>query len=149
MKIRPIRTKADHEAALERIGTLWDAAPASEDADVLEVLSTLVDAYEDANIDIPLPDPIEAILFRLEQREMTRSDLQKILGAGRGRVSEVLNRKRGLSLGMIRKLVEQLNIPAETLIQPTRGGKPRGAKKPIRMRPRHKTLSEIVLEDRG
>ena len=120
MKIRPIRTKKDYRVALEQIESLWDAAPGSEDAGTLEVLSTLVEAYEDARIDIPPPDPIEAILFRLEQKELTRRDLQRILGVGRGRVSEVLNRKRGLSLGMIRKLVDELHIPAETLIQPTR-----------------------------
>ncbi|MFQ5744587.1 MAG: type II toxin-antitoxin system HigA family antitoxin [Acidobacteriota bacterium] len=120
MKVRPIRTKGDYKAALEQIEVLWDPASGSEDADTLEVLSTIVEAYEDEHIDIPPPDPIEAILFRLEQSEMTRRDLQKILGVGRGRVSEVLSRKRGLSLGMIRKLVVKLNIPAETLIQPTR-----------------------------
>lgn len=118
MKIRPIKTDEDHRAALERIETLWDAQDHSEEAEELEVLATLVEDFEARIHPIGAPDPIEAILFRLEQTGQSREDLQRILGVGRGRVSEILNRKRGLSLGMIRKLVEALEIPAETLIQP-------------------------------
>ena len=122
MAIRPIRTRRDHRAALGRIEQLWDAPPGSEAADELEVLATLVDAYEQLHDPIPDPDPIEAILFRLEQTGQDRSDLQRILGVGRGRVSEILNGKRGLSLAMIRKLASALGIPAEVLIQPAGQG---------------------------
>lgn len=120
MRIRPIKTEQDYQEAVERIEELWGAPPNSQQAEELEILGTLVDAYEEAHHPIPAPDPIEAILFRLEQTGQDRSDLQRILGVGRGRVSEILNRKRGLSLTMIRKLVEALSIPAEVLIQPTR-----------------------------
>ena len=116
MNIRPIRTEEDYEAALARIEALWDAAPGSEEADELEVLATLVDVYEEEREPIPPPDPVEAILFRLEQSGRTRKDLAEILGVGRGRVSEILNRRRGLSLSMIRKLARSMNIPAEVLI---------------------------------
>ena len=117
MSIRPIKTKADHEAALAKIEQLWDAAPGSADADTLEVLAVLVDAYENEHVDIPPPDPIDAILFRMEQRGIARTDLQEVLGVSRGRLSEVLSGKRSLSKAMIRRLVEQLDIPAEILIQ--------------------------------
>lgn len=119
MRIRPLRTEHDHDAALERIEALWGARPDSAQSEELEVIATLVDAYEQKSVDIGPPDPIEAILFRLEQSGQDRSDLQRILGVGRGRVSEILNRKRGLSLAMIRTLVEALGIAAEVLIQPT------------------------------
>jgi len=117
--IRPVRNDHDHKAALERIEALWDARPGSPESEELEVLATLVDAYEQKSVDIGRPDPIEAILFRLAQTGQDGGDLQSILGVGRGRVSEILNRKRGLSLAMIRTLVEALGIPAEVLIQPT------------------------------
>jgi len=120
MRIRPIKTKADYEAALAQIERLWDAAPGSEDADALEVLAVLVDAYEAEHVDIPPPDPIDAILFRMEQRGMTRAELQQVLGVTRGRLSEVLTGKRELSKAMIRKLVDRLHIPAENLINPAR-----------------------------
>ena len=116
MTIRPIRTPADYEAALARIEALWEATPGSDDADELDVLATLVDRYEQEHEPIPPPDPIEAILFRLEQTGQTRKELADILGVGRGRVSEILSRKRGLSLRMIRRLVHNLHIPAEILI---------------------------------
>lgn len=116
MNIRPIRTAEDYEAALARIEALWEASPGSEKADELEVLATLVDVYEEEHEPIPPPDPVEAILFRLEQSGRTRKDLAEILGVGRGRVSEILNRRRGLSLSMIRKLARSMNIPAEVLI---------------------------------
>jgi HTH-type transcriptional regulator/antitoxin HigA len=117
MNIRPIRTENDYEAALARIETLWDAAPGSaEEADELEVLATLVDVYDEEHEPIPPPDPVEAILFRLEQSGRTRKDLEEILGVERGRVSEILNRRRGLSLSMIRKLTRSMDIPADVLI---------------------------------
>jgi HTH-type transcriptional regulator/antitoxin HigA len=120
MKIRPIKTKADHEAALAKIEELWDAAPGSDDADTLEVLTILVEAYENEHIDIAPPDPVDAIVFRMEQRGLDRADLQEILGVSRGRVSEVLSGKRCLSKAMIRRVADQLDIPAEILIQAPR-----------------------------
>jgi len=119
VRIRPLRTERDHEAALARIEALWGARPGSAESEELEVIATLVDAYEQRSVVIGRPDPIEAILFRLDQTGQDRGDLQRILGVGRGRVSEILNRRRGLSLAMIRTLVEALGIPAEVLIQPT------------------------------
>jgi HTH-type transcriptional regulator/antitoxin HigA len=120
MRVRPIKTKADYEAAMARIERLWDAAPGSEDADTLEVLAVLVDAYENEHAEILPPNPIDAILFRMEQQGMARADLQEVLGVSRGRLSEVLSGKRGLSKAMIQRLVDQLDIPAEILIQPAR-----------------------------
>lgn len=116
MRIHPIRTPEDYEAAVSRIEDLWDAPPGSEKADELEVLTTLVHLYEEEHEPIPPPEPVEAILFRMEQNGLTRKDLEEILGAQRSRVSEILNRRRGLSLNMIRKLVRRLNIPADVLI---------------------------------
>jgi len=118
MSIRPIKTRADHEAALAKIEQLWDSPPGSEDADTLEVLVVLADAYENENVDIPPPDPIDAILFRMDQRGMARKELQEVLGVTRGRLSEVLSGKRSLSKAMIRRLVDELDIAAEILIQP-------------------------------
>jgi len=120
MRIRPIKNGADYKAAVARIEKLWDAPAGSEDADTLEVLAVLVDAYESEHVDMPPPDPIDAVLFRMEQRGMQRSELQQMLGVSRGRLSELLNGKRELSKAMIRKLVEQLDIPAEILIQAAR-----------------------------
>ena len=118
MRIRPIRNEADYEAAMERIERLWDADPGSEDAETLEVIAVLVDAYEREQVEILPPDPIDAILFRMEQQGMARADLQEVLGVSRGRLSEVLSGKRSLSKAMIHRIVEQLDIPAEILIQP-------------------------------
>jgi HTH-type transcriptional regulator / antitoxin HigA len=115
MYIKPIRNKKDYRKTLKRIETLWNAAPNSPDYDELEVLSTLVDAYEERHYPIGPPDPIEAIRFRMEQLGLTRKDLEPYIGS-RGRVSEVLGRKRGMSLTMIRKLHRGLGIPAEVLL---------------------------------
>jgi len=120
MRVRPIKTKADHQAALVQIEELWDAAPGSEEADTLEVLAVLVDAYENEAVEILPPDPVDAILFRMEQRGMARAELQEVLGVSRGRLSEVLSGKRDLSKAMIRRLVARLDIPAEILIHPAR-----------------------------
>ena len=117
--IRPIRNDADHGATLARIDELWGAAPGSAEEDELEILVTLADAYEAANHPIDAPDPIEAIRFRMEQESMDPKDLVPYLG-GANRVSEILNRKRSLSLAMIRRLHTGLGIPAEVLIQPSR-----------------------------
>ena len=115
MEIKPIRTKKDYLKALKRIEALWDAEPKSTKYDELEVLVTLVEAYEEKQHPIDPPDPIEAIQFRMEQLGMTRKDLEPYIGP-RGRVSEVLGRKRGMSLAMIRKLHRGLGIPAEVLL---------------------------------
>ena len=117
MEIRPIKTGADYQAALEEIERLFDAAPDTPEGDRLEVLVTLVEAYEEKHYTIPLPDPIEAIQYYMESRGLTRRDLESYIGS-RGRVSEILNRKRPLSIEMIRRLYAGLGIPAEVLIQP-------------------------------
>jgi HTH-type transcriptional regulator/antitoxin HigA len=115
--IRPIRNEEDYETALEEIEHLWDAAPGTPEADRLEVLVTLVEAYEAEHYPIPAPDPIELILHVMEARGLTRRDLEPYLGS-RARVSEVLNRRRPLSLAMIRKLQSGLGLPADALVQP-------------------------------
>jgi len=115
MNIRPIRKKADYQAAITRIEQLWDAAKGSPEFDELEVLATLVDAYEKAHHPIDPPDPIEAIKFRMEQMGLTRKDMEPYLGS-RARVSEILRRKRNLSLPMIRRLHRGLGIPSDVLI---------------------------------
>jgi HTH-type transcriptional regulator / antitoxin HigA len=117
MEIKPIRAEADYEAALLEIEQLFEAVPGTPAGDRLEILTTLVEAYEEKHYSMPLPDPIEAILYYLESRGLSRRDLEPYLGS-RARVSEVLNRKRGLSLEMIRRLHHGLKIPAEVLIQP-------------------------------
>ena len=117
MDIRPIKTEADYQAALEEIERLFDAAPDTPEGDNLEILTTLVEAYEDKHYAIPLPDPIEAIRYHMESRGLSRRDLEPYVGS-RGRVSEILNRRRPLSIEMIRRLHAGLGIPAEVLIQP-------------------------------
>jgi HTH-type transcriptional regulator / antitoxin HigA len=116
MRVKPLRTSTDHKAALAEIERLWDAKPGTEEADLLEVLVVLVDAYERQHYPMLPPDPIEAIKFRMEQRGSSRKDLEELLGVSRGRVSEVLARKRQLSLSMIRSLTSKLDIPADVLI---------------------------------
>ena len=119
MNIKPIKTTADYEAALKEIERLFEAEPGTPQGDRLEVLTTLVEAYEDKHFAIPAPDPIEAIQYFMESRDLTRRDLEPYLGS-RARVSEILNRKRPLSLEMIRDLNKGLGIPAEVLIKPYR-----------------------------
>jgi HTH-type transcriptional regulator/antitoxin HigA len=119
MDIRPIKTEADYQAALIEIERLLDAEPDTQEGDRLDVLTTLVEAYEVQQHDIAPPDPIEAILYHLESRGLSRRDLEPHLGS-RARVSEILNRKRPLTLEMIRRLHSGLGIPAEVLIQPYR-----------------------------
>jgi len=118
MDIKPIRTKEDYEAALAQIKGLLDAEEGSPEEDQLEVLSILVEAWEDHHYPIDPPDPIAAIEFRMEQQGLTRRDLEAYLGR-RQRVADVLNRRRPLSLPMIRRLNEGLGIPAETLLRET------------------------------
>jgi HTH-type transcriptional regulator/antitoxin HigA len=118
-EVRPIRTKRDYEAALDEAGRLWGAKAGTRDGDRLDVLATLIDAYEAEQYPMDPPDPIEAIKFRMEQQGLTRRDLEEIIGT-RTRVAEVLNRKRGLSIAMIRRLHARLGISAEVLIRPSR-----------------------------
>lgn len=117
MEIRPIKTQADYQNALQEIELLFDAAPNTPQCDRLDVLSTLVDAYEQAHFPIEIPDPIAAIQYYMDTRGWSRHDLEPYLGS-RARVSEILNRKRSLTLDMIRRLNQELGIPAEILIQP-------------------------------
>jgi HTH-type transcriptional regulator/antitoxin HigA len=119
MEIKPIKSEADYEAALKEIERLLYAKPGTADADRLEVMVTLTEAYEEKHYAIPLPDPVEAILYHMESRGLPRRDLEPFIGS-RGRVSEVLNRRRPLTMEMIRKLHDGLGIPAEVLIQPYR-----------------------------
>jgi HTH-type transcriptional regulator/antitoxin HigA len=118
-EIKPIRTKADYKAALSEMEELWGAKGGTPRGDRLDVLATLVEAYEAEHYPIDPPDPIEAIKFRMEQRGLSRRDLEEMIGA-RSRIAEVLNRKRPLSIKMIRRLNEQLGISAEVLIRPSR-----------------------------
>ena len=115
MDIHPIKTNHDHERALQRIDSLMNAEPGTDDGAELDVLVTLVEAFEDEHFPIGAPDPIAAILFRMDQMGMDRKALEPFLG-GRNRVSEVLNGKRRLSMRQIRKLHDGLNIPFENLI---------------------------------
>ena len=115
MTIVPIKTPRDYDQALARIEQLMESKPGTKAGDELDVLTTLVEAYEAKHHQIYPPDPVEAIKFRMDQLGMTRKDLETLLG-GRGRVSEVLTKKRGLSLEMIRRLHRKLHIPLESLI---------------------------------
>jgi len=116
MNIKPIKTEDDHEAALERIMLLMDAKINTPEGDELDILGTLIEAYETKNIIINKPNPVEAIRFRMEQYGLKDKDLVPYIGRT-GRVSEVLNYRRKLTLPMIRKLHEGLNIPTESLVQ--------------------------------
>ena len=117
MDIRPIKTEKDYEEALAEIERLFDATPETANGDRLEVLMTLVEVYEDEHDNIPDPDPVEAINYYMESRGLTRKDLEPYIGT-RARVSEVLNRKRPLTLNMIRRLNSELGISADVLIAP-------------------------------
>jgi HTH-type transcriptional regulator/antitoxin HigA len=117
MDIKPIHTARDHAAALAEIERLWDKAkPGTPDGEKFEVLSTLVDAYEREHIEIPTPDPIEAIRFRMEQQGLTTKDLLPIFKT-RARASEIMAKKRRLNLPMIRRLHAKLAIPVECLVK--------------------------------
>lgn len=115
--LKPIKTRKDHEVAMKEIERLWGAKAGTPAGDRLDILATLVDAYEARHFPMEPPDPIEAIKFRMEQQGLTRKDLEGILGS-RTRVAEVLNRRRGLSISMIRRVHEKLGISAEVLIRP-------------------------------
>ncbi|MEX2512137.1 MAG: transcriptional regulator [Cyclobacteriaceae bacterium] len=115
MDIRPIKTERDYKAAIRRIEELWGVKKDSTEGDELDLWITLVESYELKHFPIAPPDPIDAIKFRLEQMEMTKADMVQYLGS-QNRVSEVLNRKSSLTLGMIKSLYKGLKIPAEILL---------------------------------
>ncbi len=119
IEVKPIRSAADHRAAMAEVKRLWGSKSGTPDGDRLDVLATLIDAYEAQHEPLDRPDPIEAIRFRMEQQGLTRKDLEPLIGT-RTRVSEVLNRKRTLSIGMIRRLHAELGIAAEVLIRAPR-----------------------------
>jgi len=116
MNIAPIRNEKDYQKALNRLEIIFDAKKGTEQGDELEILSILIDKYENENFPIGMPDPIEAIKFRMEQIGMKQKDLAKVVGF-KSRVSEILNKKRKLTLDMIRKLNTTLRIPTEVLVQ--------------------------------
>ena len=116
MNIKPIKTKKDYEQALERLELIFDAKKGTEKGDELEILGMLIDHYENEKSPIGFPDPVEAIKFRMEQLGYNQTDLANVVGL-KSRASEILNRKRKLSLEMIRQIHDRLNIPTEVLIQ--------------------------------
>jgi HTH-type transcriptional regulator/antitoxin HigA len=116
MEIRPIKTKDDYQTALNEIERLFNAIPGTPEGDLLEVLTTLVESYEERHYKIPKPDPIEAIIYYMESRNLSKTDLELYIG-NTSIVDEILERKRQLTLDMIRKLNTNLGIPAEILIQ--------------------------------
>ena len=126
MDIKPIRNERDHEAALAEIEALMDAHSDTLDGDRLDVLATLVEAYEAKHHAIGEPDPVDAILHRMEALGLSRKDLEPMIGS-RGRVSEVLARRRPLSIAMIRRLTKAMHIPADVLIRPYEVQRPRSS----------------------
>ena len=116
MTIKPIKTKKDYQIALNRLEQIFDAKPGTKEGDELEVLGLLIDKYEQEHYPIEYPDPIEAIKFRMEQLGYSQNDLAKVVGL-KSRASEILNRRRKLSLDMIRQLHKSLGIPTDVLIQ--------------------------------
>ena len=117
MEIRPIKTEADYQTARAEIQRLFGAAPGTPEGDRLDVFTSLVEVYEQQHYAIPTPDPVEALKYNMESRGLSRADLEPYIGS-RARVSEVLNRKRPLSLEMIRRLNGGLGIQADILIRP-------------------------------
>lgn len=116
MKIKPIKTDKDYNQALERLEEIFDAKPGTPEGDELDVLSMLIEKYEKENFPIDFPDPIEAIKFRMEQLGLKQKDLASAIGY-KSRVSEVLNKRRKLTLTMIRRIHKKLNIPTDILIK--------------------------------
>ncbi|MFH1117675.1 MAG: hypothetical protein V1792_27465 [Pseudomonadota bacterium] len=115
MEIKPIRTEEDYRQALKRAGEIWDSQPGTIEVDELEVLLPLIESYEEIHHHIDPPDPIEAIKIRLDDMGLDRKDLEPCIGS-RGRVSDILNRRRPLTLPMIRKLSAMLGLPGDVLI---------------------------------
>jgi HTH-type transcriptional regulator/antitoxin HigA len=116
MTLRPIKTKKDYQNAINRLEIIFDAKPSSSQGDELEILGILIDKYEQEHYPIDFPDPIEAIKFRMEQLGYNQNDLAKVVGL-KSRASEILSKKRKLTLDMIRNLHDTLNIPTDVLIQ--------------------------------
>lgn len=116
MKLKPIKTENDYNQALERLEQIFDAKSGTKEGDELEILGILIENYENDFFSIELPDPIEAIKFRMEQLNYSQNDLAEVIES-KSRASEILNKKRKLTIGMIRKLTEKLHIPTEVLIQ--------------------------------
>lgn len=131
MQIRPVRTEQDHDEALARIARLMGSAPGTPESDELDVLATLVDAYEAKHFPMDAPDPITAIEFRMEQQGLSRKDLEPMIGS-RARVSEILTRKRSLTLPMVRRLKHGLGIPADLLIEARPSRSPSAKPKTLR-----------------
>lgn len=117
MTLKPIKTKKDYNEALERLEKIFDAKKGTKAGDELEILGILIEKYEEEHFPIELPDPVEAIKFRMEQMGYSQSDLAKVVGL-RSRASEILSKKRKLSLEMIRQLHDRFRIPTDVLIQP-------------------------------
>lgn len=115
MEIKPIKTEKDYDNALERLELIFDATPNSKEGDEAEILSLLIDNYENKNYPIESPDPIEAIKIRMEEMNLKQKDLVGVIG-GKSRVSEILNRKKRLTVEMIRELERVLNISASVLV---------------------------------
>lgn len=116
MNVKPIKTEQDYIQALEKLELIFDAQTGTKEGDELEILGILIEKYENENFPIDLPDPIEAIKFRMEQLNYSQNDLAEIIGL-KSRASEILNKKRKLSLEMIRNLTDKLHIPSDVLIQ--------------------------------
>ena len=116
MNIKPIKTEKDYQKALKRLEEIFDSSPGTKNGDELDVLAMLIEKYEDLHYPIDAPDPIEAIKFRMEQMGYKQKDLEDIIGY-KGRVSEILNKKRKLTLEMIRKIHDTLKIPTDILMQ--------------------------------
>lgn len=133
MDIKPIKSEGDYERALQRVESLWNAPEGSAESDELDVLATLVEAYEREHYPVGLPDPVEAIRFRLEQQGKDSRALIGVIGQ-RTRVYEVLRGKRSLSLNMIRELHDKFGIPADVLIQPGRKSRRAGGRASHRAR---------------
>jgi HTH-type transcriptional regulator/antitoxin HigA len=117
MEIKPIRTEKEYESTLARIEEIFDAEPDTPEGDELEILASLVETYEKKHYPIGLPDPIEAIKIRMEDLGLDRKDLESVIGS-KGRISEILNRKRPLTLPMVQRLSEKLGLSTEVLAQP-------------------------------
>lgn len=119
MELKPIRTKKDYQAALDEAAHLWDAPARSPAAERLDVLALLIEDFERRHYPVSAPDPIEFLQHVMESRDLTRKDLEPYIGP-RGRVADILNRTRPLTLDMIRRLAEGLKLPADVLIKPYR-----------------------------
>lgn len=115
-ELKPIHSHDAHEKAIGEVARLWGAKSGTREGDRLDILATLIDAYEAENFPMDPPDPIDAIKFRMERQGLSRKDLEPLIGS-RTRVADVLNRKRGLSIAMIRRLHQELGIAAEVLIR--------------------------------